>query len=426
MFATQTMRVKKLTREEFETLRQLSRYSKNLYNVALYTLRQHFFKTGKLLGFNKLYKSAKANESYAMLQAGVSQQTLRKAHEAMKSFLSLKRLAVKGKYPTEKVSIPKYLPKDGYYPIVCSTNAISIHDGFFQVPMSRQNSFSPIKIGIPDRLNGLPIREVRINPKHQARFLEAEFVYQMDVRPTPLRDDILSIDLGVNNFASCIDTLGQSFLVDGKRIKSENQWYNKERSRLQSVKDLQGIKTETNRLAAIAFNRENFIRDYMSKSAHLIVKHCLQYRIGTVVVGVNPGWKQNINIGHRNNQNFVQIPYWKFRRFLGYLCEKNGIQYLEITESYTSKSSFLDRDEIPEYQAGVRHTFSGRRISRGLYRSGKGQVINADLNGSANILRKAFPDTDLSLVDKGILRNPVRLYPLHTCKAKVLCHRMIA
>lgn len=426
MFATQKVRIKGLTQEEFETLRQLNRYSKNLYNVALYALRQYFFETGRLLSFNKLYKITKTNENYTMLQAGVSQQILRKAYETMKSFLSLSHLVAKGKYPSDKVKIPKYLPKDGYFQIICSTNAITIHDGYFQVPKSRENSFPLIKIKVPDRLAGLPIREVRIHPKHQARFLEMEIVYQIKDNPVPQWNGILSIDLGVDNFASCINTLGDSFLIDGKRIKSANQWYNKERSRLQSIKDLQDIKTETNRLAAIAFNRENFIRDYMSKSSHLIIRHCLNHKIGTVVVGVNPGWKQNIHIGHRNNQNFVQIPYWKFRRFLKYLCEKNGIRYLEITESYTSKSSFLDRDEIPEYQPGIHHTFSGKRISRGLYKTTNGQVINADLNGSANILRKAFPDVNLSLVDKGILNNPVRWYPLNTRKAKVLDNRMIA
>ncbi|KLU62807.1 putative transposase [Peptococcaceae bacterium CEB3] len=142
--------------------------------------------------------------------------------------------------------------------------------------------------------------------------------------------ETLALDLGVNTLAAGISTAGTAFLIDGKRLKSANQWYNKERSRLQSMKDLQGIKGETNKLALIAYNQENFMRDYLSKAGHLILQHCLDNKIGRVVVGVNPGWKQAIKIGHVNNQNFVQIPFWKFRRFLAYLCEKNGIEYVEI------------------------------------------------------------------------------------------------
>ena len=426
MFATQKVRIKKLSQSESEAMCLLHRYAKNLYNVALYALRQHFFAAGNLLSFTKLYHQCKTNENYRLIQAGVSQQILKSAHEAMKAFLELRKKAMLGQYPPEKVRIPKYLPKDGFYQLSCSTNAITIHDGYFQVPQSnvfrKEQPHVAISIRVPDRIANHSIREVRLNPKHHARFLEAEFVYEAGESAPNSGLEVLAIDLGVNNFAACISTAGTSLLIDGKRLKANNQWYNKERARLQSIKDVQGIKGETNQLALIAYHRENFMRDYLSKAGHFVLQHCLDNKIGRVVVGVNPGWKQEINIGHVNNQNFVQIPFWKFRRFLSYLCEKNGIEYAEIPESYTSKASFLDRDELPEYDLERKDApiFSGKRIKRGLYRSANGQYINADLNGAANILRKAFPDVDLIAVDRGLLRNPVRLYPLATVKKRTL------
>lgn len=427
MFATQKVRIKKLSLEEYEALLLLHRYAKNLYNVALYALRQYFFATGKLLSFTKLYHQCKTNENYALIQAGVSQQILKSAHEAMKSFLALNRKAALGQYTAVKVKIPKYLPKDGYYQLPCSTNAITVHDGYFQVPLSnrvmKEHPDLSIAIRMPERITTRPIREVRLNPKHSARIFEAEFVYKTTDSAQPAwRPETLALDLGVNNLAAGISTIGTAFLIDGKRLKAENQWYNKERARLQSIKDLQSIKGETNKLALIAYNRENFIRDYLSKAGHLILQHCLDNKIGRVVVGVNPGWKQESNIGHVNNQNFVQIPFWKFRRFLKHLCEKNGIEYVEVMESYTSKASFLDRDILPEYDPDCteKRAFSGKRVKRGLYRSANGQTVNADLNGAANILHKALPDVDLSRVNRALCLNPIKLYSLATVKKRTL------
>lgn len=424
MFATQKVRIKKLTKQEYEAMCMLHRYAKNLYNAALYELRQYFFDTGKLLSYNKLYHICKTNENYKQIQAGVSQQILQRAYEAMKSFLELRKKANKGEYLTEAVSIPKYLPKDGYYQLCCSTNAIAVHDGYFQVPLSRlfskEHPGISISIRVPERIAGKSIREVRLNPKYNARYLEAEFIYEAEGTAASHGTETLALDLGVNNLAAGISTAGTAFLIDGRRLKSANQWYNKERARLQSIKDMHGIKGETNKLAAIAANRENFIRDYMSKAAHLIVQHCIENDIGLVIVGVNPGWKQGVGIGHVNNQNFVQIPFWKFRRFLSHLCEKHGIEYEEITESYTSKASFLDMDMLPDYDPkdDTIYAFSGRRIKRGLYRSADGQKVNADLNGAANILRKKVPYADMSAIAKALCINPRKLYPLSTVKKR--------
>jgi len=433
MFATQKNRIKGLSKKQYAILQSLCRYAKNLYNVALYNIRQHFFATGELLSYADNCALCKANENFKMLQAGVAQQIVRIATQSFKSFLSLKKLAGKGKYPAEKVHIPHYLKKDGFFQLVLSTNAITINDGHLRLPLS--NTFKKenpdakdICFPLPHRINKNSVREVRINPAHNARFFEVEYVYydKPVVLPSLDKDCIMGIDLGVDNLAACASTAGHIFLLDGKQLKAANQWYNKERSRLQSIKDMHKIKVETRKMASIAVNRENFINDYMRKTARYIVDSCISQGIGTVVVGVNKEQKQSVNIGHVNNQNFVQIPFWKFRRILKNLCERYGIIYSEEEESFTSKASFLDKDFLPEYDQGdaAKYTFSGRRIKRGLYRTKDGRTIHADINAAANIIRKHRPYADFSALDKGIFLNPRRVRVLNTVRKKqVVCHK---
>ncbi|XWK90709.1 MAG: transposase [Phormidium sp.] len=170
------------------------------------------------------------------------------------------------------------------------------------------------------------MKEVRIHPRYKARFFEVEFITEVDVTPvTTNSDSVLAIDLGVNNLAACVDTNGVSFLVDGKPLKSINQWYNKENARLQSIKDLLYIKGVTERQARLTKNRNNKVRDYLNKAARYIINHCIKNQIGKIVVGFNVGIKQDINIGCRHNQNFVQIPHAKFKFKLQALCESLAI-----------------------------------------------------------------------------------------------------
>jgi putative transposase len=200
-------------------------------------------------------------------------------------------------------------------------------------------------------------------------------------------------------------------LIDGKRLKSINQWYNKRNAQLQSKKDRQKIKSFTTKQAKLYQWRNNCLRDYLNKSAKVIIDHCLKYQIGKLIVGYNPGIKQKINIGKSNNQNFVQIPFWQLRRKLEALCSRYGIEYIEQEESYTSKASFYDRDSIPVYNADnpTKHQFSGRRIKRGLYRTKDKHLCNSDINGSANILVKCMHGLSWERVSSGFLANPLRI-----------------
>ena len=222
----------------------------------------------------------------------------------------------------------------------------------------------------------------------------------------------MSIDLGVDNLAACFDTDGHQFLIDGKRLKSINQWYNKRNAQLQSAKDKQGIKSFTNKQARLYQWRNNCVRDYLNKTARTMINHCLKHNIGKLIVGYNPGIKHLINIGRSNNQNFVQIPFWQLRQKLIALCSRYGIEYLEQEESYSSKASFYDQDEIPVYNADNPSSpkFSGKRIKRGLYQTKDKHLVSADINGSANILVKSKHRLDFERVSSGFLANPLRIF----------------
>lgn len=415
MYLTQTNVIRGLSKQQYSMLAEMCRYSNNLYNVALYNIRQYYFENKKFLTYESNCHVCKENENYGLLQAGVSQQTLKVADRSFKSFFNLVRKAKHGEYRFQDVKMPHYRKKGGMFNLVLSTNAIAIKNGYLQMPVSRAfRKIHPdcdIKIPFPERLEGKTIKEVRIIPVQNGKCFKIQYVYEMEVAHTSLNtDNVIALDIGVDNLASCITTLGTSFIMDGRKLKSINQGWNKEKARLQSIADKQGNK-HTVRLSRITEKRNNCTKDIMRKSARYIINHCLENDIGTVIVGYNPDFKRNVNIGRTNNQIFVNISFGDLRQLLSGLCEQYGICYIEQEESYTSKSSFLDNDVLPEYKAEQPYIgkFRGKRIHRGLYKSSDGTVINADLNGAANILRKSKQNFDSEELCRGLLASPQRI-----------------
>ncbi|MGL5943178.1 MAG: RNA-guided endonuclease InsQ/TnpB family protein [Waterburya sp.] len=411
MYATQKNQLRRLSKQEFGFLTALCRLSKNLFNVALYECRQYFFQERKRLTYESNYHICKSNENYQMLNTDIAQQTMKVVDRSMRSFLGLLQAISIGRCD-QKPQLPKYLDKEGYFPLIIPR--IRLKEGYFAVPMSREfkKEYGEVKIQLPERLHNKKIKEVRIHPKYSARWFEIEYIYEDEKIETSVDPNkAIAVDLGVDNLCACIDSIGHQFLIDGKRLKSINQWYNKRNSQLQSQKDKQGIKSFTNKQARLYQCRNNSVRDYLNKAARLIVNHCLEHQIGKLIVGYNPGIKQEINIGKSNNQNFVQIPFWQLRRKLEALCSKYGIKYIEQEESYTSKASFYDRDEIPVYNADNprKRKFSGNRVKRGLYRTKDRHLVNSDINGSANILAKCMHGLNFQRVSSGFLANPLRL-----------------
>ena len=292
--------------------------------------------------------------------------------------------------------MPGYLKKDGLFNLIFSTNAINIKDGFFRVAVSNAYKkanldHKDILIPFPSRLEGKKLKEVRIVPRNNGQFFYIQYVYEQPCEEVELDfNKALSIDIGLNNLASCVDTNGASFLVDGKKLKSINRLYNKEKARLQSVAMKQGLKY-TKQMDSLTLKRNNQVNDYIKKGARTIINYCLEHQIGNLVVGYNEDFKRNINIGKKNNQQFTQIPFGNLREQLSNLCERYGIFYKEQEESYTSKASFFDDDKMPKWNPSdkTEHQFSGKRIKRGLYRTSTGYGFNADINGALNILRKS-------------------------------------
>ena len=226
------------------------------------------------------------------------------------------------------------------------------------------------------------------------------------------------IDLGVDNTAALVSSNEYCLLYKGGDVKAMNQWYNKQMAALRSIA-MKGHSPEeaaklgllyTKQMDALARKRDLFLKDHLHKVSADIVRFCLDHGIGTIVIGVNKNWKQGCNIGHVNNQNFVQIPLATLRSMLRCKAEQEGLTVLEQEESFTSKADLTAMDEIPVYKKDhPQYRFSGKRTSRGLYCTHNGQVINADLNGAGNILRKAFPDifkgADFSFLQDILVRN---------------------
>lgn len=411
MYATQKNQLRRLDQQEFNALTALCRLSKNLFNVALYEARQYFFQERKRLTYESNYHICKSNENYRLLNTDIAQQTMKVVDRSMRSFLGLLKAISIGRCD-QRPQLPRYLNKEGYFPLIIPR--IKLKEGMFNIPMSREfkKEYGEVKIQLPERLKDRKIKEVRIHPKYSARWFEIEYVYDDEKVETSVDpSNAIALDFGVDNLCGCIDTDGHQFLIDGKRLKSINQWYNKRNAQLQSKKDKQGIKSFTNKQARLYQWRNNCVRDYLNKAARIIINHCLEHQIGKLIVGYNPGIKQEINIGRSNNQNFVQIPFWQLKGKLSALCSRYGIEYIEQEESYTSKSSFYDQDEIPVYDAhnSTKHKFSGRRIKRGLYKTKDKHLVSSDINGSANILSKGMHRLDFQRVSSGFLANPLRL-----------------
>ena len=415
MYLTQSNVIRKLSKEEYAMLREMCRYSNNLYNVALYNIRQYYFQEKKFLRYEENYHVCKTNENYGLLQAGVSQQTLKVVDRSFKSFFNLIKKAKSGEYRFQDIKMPHYREKGGLFNLVLSTNAINIKDGFLTVPVSREFSKlhggKQIRIPFPGRLVDKKIKEVRICPVYGGRYFKIQYCYVQEVEPQKVSPNkTLAIDIGLENLATCVSTTGTSFIMDGRKIKSINQWWNKRKAFYQSVADKQGVK-KTERLSNLARKRNNRVQDYIRKTARYIVNFCIKNEIGTIVCGYNLDFKRGMNLGKKNNQQFTQISFGSLREALKNLCERYGIHYVEQEESYTSKASFLDLDDIPVYNAEnpYKGTFSGKRVHRGLYRFSDGRIINADVNGAANILRKSKQNFDFEGLCRGLLASPLRI-----------------
>ncbi|MBR1580542.1 MAG: transposase [Selenomonadaceae bacterium] len=413
MYLTVKQQLKHLSKDDYRSLRVLCRTSKNLMNEAIWLCRQYFFTEHKYLGRDATYAVLKNSPNYKILNASMAQQSMRIVDSMFQSFIALLKLVKRKQFDSRAAKMPNYLPKDGYAPLFIQQ--FSIHNRLLAIPYSRQfdKHHAKILIKVPPILEGKRVKHIKIIPICNAKFFEIQYTYDVAEEQRELnKQKALAIDFGIDNLMTCADSDGHSFIIDGRRLKSINQWYNKRNAFLCSVKDKQryGRKYTAQQLQ-IARKRNLRINDYISKGCRRVINHCLERRIGKLVCGYNVTFQRTPNMGKANNQIFVNIPFGKIREKLQYLCRLYGIEYVEQEESYTSKASFLDGDDLPTYNADNPQTyeFTGKRIHRGLYRAGDGRLINADVNGALNILRKSNVVSLEGLYSRDALGTPMRI-----------------
>jgi IS605 OrfB family transposase len=434
LYKTQQIRLTDaINNETYNFLILLCEQASKLSNQVVYSIRQkHFetcerveffdkdefyrsgFKTKKISvdSYASLCKEFTSSEHYQIMGGQQAQQTIKSVIESFRSYNELLPLFFSGElkgFPR----IPGYR-KDGLSVVTFPAQAVKldIETGMCRLAISRELSKDILNdVWIPGGYGFKPhqLVEVRILPRN--RELYAEYVYKSGNEAVSCllgldHSQALGIDPGTNNWLTCVSTLGKSFIIDGRQLKSLNTNYNRKVKKIKTGKP-QGFWNDE--LADLTELRNRQMRDAINKTARFIVNYCLNHKIGNVVFGWGQGVKDKITLGKRNNQNFVQIPTSKLKERILTLCEEIGIQFTETEESYTSKTSFLDGDFLPKFNGEKPEQWkpSGRRVKRGMYKTKNNLVVNADCNGAANILVKV--KTQLGLCLAKVIREVLTL-----------------
>jgi IS605 OrfB family transposase len=392
-------------------LEYLCRESNTLYNCTVYLARQLYFKEGKFSNGQWLSSQMKRNPHMKALYTSAAQQTCISVGEAFSSFKRLRDLWLNGELP-ERPRPPSYRTSDGLFQISYPVRWLKLLDnGQVKVPMGRSCKvwfgLPEIVIPFPTNLDWTTVRELQIVPR--AGYFDAVWICKgQPPDPVPLNPGrVLAVDPGLDNWLTCVDSQGESFIIDGRHLKSLNQWYNKQVANIKTDKD-QGFWC--NLLDRITGKRNRQMRDAVNKAARMVVDYCLEHGVGTLVFGWNKDQKRNANMGRKTNQKFVQVPTARLKERIRQLCDLHGIVFIEQEESYTSQASALDLDDIPVYgEKPEGWSASGKRVKRGMYRSADGSVVNADANGAWNIGRKANVPGMQGKPDRGQLTSPKRL-----------------
>lgn len=410
MFRTLKYHYKVKNDYEKRLLMFLFHISKNLYNVSLYTLRQQYFNNEKISSYYELNKLLNSNENFHILNTYASICTIRQAYNSMSLFIK------------HQNDLPKYLSKRDVYalytdqvrpilynnkkciklPLSNLVRTNKVLTTTFNDPLIREfikelniNKIENIYFPIPKVIEDKEIKQVRIVPLYKGEYIEIEFSYKKEkVELNEGNNNTLSIDVGINNLMTLVTTNNISYIIDGKRLKSINQFYNKQKAYYQSK--LVNNKY-SKRLKRFDLRNKHRIDDYVNKAVNQVIKISKEEKVNTIVIGYNKGLKEkgikNDNLTNKEkskiNQNFTRIPISRLINKIKYKCEEYSINCIVINESYTSLSSFYDNDKIDKQEK-----YSGKRIKRGLYLTKNNIEVNADVNAALNILRKSKPKDD--------------------------------
>ncbi len=379
-------------------------YSKNVYNTAMYRIRQHYFKTKLYLNYYDIEKHFKKADLLPDqdLPLNTVQQVLKMVDTNWRNFF--KALKAYRKHPHKfngSPRIPKYKDtQQGRNIVVYTTASIS-------KPALKQGilKLTKLNIKIQTQITDYQcIQQVRVVPRKDYYVVEVVYEAPETKKPSLDKNKILGIDLGVDNIATLTTNQPElrPLLINGRAIKSINQFYNKQLARLQS--QLPQHQHTSKRIRQITFKRNQRIEHYLHTLSKGIIAYMVEHSLGALVIGKNAHWKQYVNIGKQNTQNFVQIPHTRLIEMLEYKAALQGIQVIVNEESYTSKCSFLDNEPI-----GKHEQYAGKRVRRAVFVSSSGKSIHADVNGSFNIIRKVFPNAFASGIG-ALAVMPIRIH----------------
>jgi IS605 OrfB family transposase len=404
-------------------LGHLCHLSKNLYNEANYLIRQEKFSTGRWVRYYELWTNLKNSPNYQGLPAQTAQQTLRIVDACWRAYqIAMEDYTVNPEKYFAMPRFPKYKRKDGEFILAFSNQQVKLRNGMLRLTngiievrtrLSKGTKITGARImprGVGYNLEityDKEVKEKRVQEKE--RTIEGEMANDPKEQARPCR--ALGIDPGLNNLLTTVNNIGvPPIAFKGGPVKSINQFYNKRRAELRSQYARQGIETGP-KMQKLSLKRNRKIDCFFHLVSKLLIWYCLMWKIDTIVLGRNKLWKQEINLGKRTNQNFVNIPFYKLYQMIKYKAEEAGIRVIEIDEAYTSMCSFLDWESIEHHEV-----YMGKRISRGLFRSAKGILINADVNGAYNHMRNAIPESMEKLKQK-VMADGIEAVGIHPVRA---------
>ena len=409
-------------------LSEVAREANNLYNASLYQARYQFIRNHKFVNYSWLDKCFKTkyrnNENmlyHKLMYVQSAQQTLKEVNTVWDSWLkALKAFKANPNKFTGKPRMPKYLPKGKRHTFFVTNQNATVKNGYLVIP--RLN----VKVKLVDNLG--TVKRVAFKPLPSKKF---KMLVQYEVPDVKLKEDngiYVGIDAGLDNAFTCVTNANKRpLIINGKGVKSVNQYYNKQRALLskkhaqyhQCCKDIytkQGTKTvyyESQKMLTITDWRNTKVKQFAHKATKRIIDYALSCGANTIIIGNNKGIKNSANLGKRNNQNFIGIPHYAMVKMIEYKAQMVGIKVIKTNESYTSQTSFLDGEQPCQQNGNYHCKLKGlspakRRIKRGLFKTNQGILINADVNGALQIIRKVFPKFKLDNGTEGLVLNPVK------------------
>lgn len=403
-YRTISNRIKHLSILDFNVLTEMSKNSKALYNSALYSIRQYYFQTGKYLKWQSNYHLMKTNEHYKLLPSNCALAIIRQADQDMRGFFARLKRKRENNHK-DKINIPKYKKTDKFILILDNAH-FKLKDGTIRISTGKgiTNKTGVRYINIKSNIDTTDKTPIELSIIPSGKFFRFVLTYKDETKKTPVAEigNKLSIDYGISNLATMVDSTGNCQIIDGKEIKSINRWFNKIIGYYKSKLKKQKL---TNRIHKLWRKRNEIFYYNFHLISKRIVEYCVKNQITEIIIGYNKEWKMNVNLGKINNQNFVQIPYGKLTSYITYKAKEYGIEVTLQEESYTSKCSSLSNEKIEKHE-----TYNGTRIKRGLFKDiTLNKVINADVNGAINIMRKSKGELIvMSIVNSGRIFRPER------------------